>query len=62
MQLLKLWEDKISPSCCQENMCKENEILRGKLTKLEEIVSILKSTISTQLEIIAKEVEDKCKF
>ena len=61
-QLLKLWEDKISPSCCQENTCKENEILRGKLTKLEEIDSRLKSTISTQLEIIVKQVEDKRKL
>ena len=62
VQLLQLWEDKVSPSCCRQNMSKENEILRGKLTKLEEIVSILKSTISTQLEIIAKQVDDKCKL
>ena len=59
VQLLQLWKDKVSPSSCRENMCKENEILRGKLTKLEEIVSILKSTIFTQLEIIAKQVEEK---
>ena len=57
-QLLQLWTDKMAPTCCKNNVCEENEMLQLKLEKQEETISILKSTISAQIEIIAKQVEE----
>lgn len=57
-QLLQLWTDKMAPVCCKNNLCEENEILREQLIKQDEAISIMKSTISAQIEIIAKQVDE----
>ena len=53
-----MWTNRSVPSACQHLDCQEKQQFEAKIKEQEEIISILKSTVATQISIISTQVDN----